>query len=56
MAKYTYKNTSNVDLVVIGVGEVASGATITSEVELNNPNLKLVDNVEVKADKREDKK
>lgn len=39
---YTYKNRTDEDLTVIGVGVVKAGATITTDREVNNPNLELV--------------
>ena len=39
---YTYKNETDQDLTVIGVGVVEANGTITSDNEINNPNLKLV--------------
>lgn len=39
---YKYKNISDQDLVIIGVGEVKAGKIIESEVILNNSNLQIV--------------
>lgn len=40
---YQYKNKSEQDLIVPGVGEVAAGEVITSATVLENANLELVD-------------
>ncbi len=39
---YTYKNETDQELTIIGVGVVEAKGTITSDIEINNPNLKLV--------------
>lgn len=39
---YTYKNVSDEDLSIVGVGLVASGKTIRTTVQLENPQLRLV--------------
>lgn len=40
---YQYKNNSEYDLVIPGIGMVAKGGTIESETEINNPNLEMVE-------------
>ena len=40
---YQYKNTTEDTLVVIGVGEVEAGKTITSSEPIENPNLEPVE-------------
>ena len=40
--RYTYKNTTDQPLAIMGVGEVKAGGQITTTQEVNNPNLELV--------------
>ncbi|MBJ8343938.1 hypothetical protein [Antrihabitans sp. YC2-6] len=42
MSKYLYRNTSDYDLAVIGVGVVATGEVIESDHPVENPNLEQV--------------
>ena len=39
--KYTYRNISGVDQVLMGVGEVKADGAIHSAVPIENPNFKL---------------
>lgn len=39
---YTYRNVSDSDQTVLGVGIVAPGKTFTSDEEIINPNFELV--------------
>lgn len=43
MSMYTYKNTSDQDLVLVGIGEVEAGGELKSAVVIENSSLKLVD-------------
>lgn len=49
MSKYKYKNISENDLVVMGVGEVKAGEVIETDHEVENPNLELVKDEKVKS-------
>lgn len=42
MAAFTYKNTSEYELVIVEHGMVAPGQTISSDEPIDNPNLELV--------------
>lgn len=39
---YKYKNVSDQKLVIVGFGEVEAGAQISSDIQIENPNLQLV--------------
>lgn len=43
MSMYTYKNMSDQDLVLVGIGEVEAGGELKSAVVIENSSLKLVD-------------
>ena len=43
MSKYTYKNTSDRNLLIVGVGEVKAGATVSSDREIIHPALEPVE-------------
>lgn len=45
--QFTYRNTSNLEQVVVGVGVVAAGGTITVEEPFDNPNFEQVKNASV---------
>lgn len=53
---YTYKNKTEEELTVIGVGVVEAKGTITTDREVNNPNLELVDDGKKKPVSKEGKK
>lgn len=40
---YTYINKTDQELTVIGVGIVEAGGKITTDIEVNNPNLELIE-------------
>ncbi|HSH31211.1 MAG TPA: hypothetical protein VK963_00925 [Candidatus Saccharimonadales bacterium] len=42
MSKYTYQNTSDQELMLVGFGVVAGGGTIETDDIIENPNFKLV--------------
>lgn len=44
MAKYRYKNVSKNVVVVIGVGQVAPDDVLSTDTEVTNPDLQLIDN------------
>lgn len=41
--KYRYKNISEHELILVNVGEIKAGAVVESDVEINNPNLELLE-------------
>ena len=48
MSKYQYRNDTENDLVLVGVGVVEAGKTIESAEPIENPNLTLFDTKEKK--------
>lgn len=42
MTTYRYKNTTDQDLTIIGIGVVEAGKVIESDDPIDNPNLELV--------------
>lgn len=43
MGKFKYRNVTDQELTVIGVGKVEPGQTIETDEPVQNPNLQLVD-------------
>lgn len=43
MKKFAYKNTSKKDLVLVGVGVVTAGDTISGQRPIVNPHLRTVE-------------
>lgn len=43
MTTYTYKNVSSVTQMLLGVGEVKPGETVTTTFRVENPNFKIVE-------------
>ena len=39
---YKYKNTTNQELVIVGVGVVMPGAVLVTDEMIDNPNLELM--------------
>ncbi len=46
MSKYHYKNSTDTDIAIINIGIVKAGATLDSDVLIENPNLELVADAE----------
>lgn len=42
MTTYRYKNTTDQDLTIVGVGVVEAGKVIETDDPIDNPNLELV--------------
>lgn len=53
MTTYRYKNTTDQDLTIVGVGVVKAGKVIETDDEIENPNLEPVSDKSKKVNKED---